>query len=695
VSASRRVAAILLRSGALVTAVVACAALNAAAATPGRPPLNQVGATGGPRAAGLIAAPAANGATAGSGPESRPGEANEPQVCSSCVPPLTYHGGPVMATGSATGLTVTPIFWEPSGARYVFPAKYENIIESYIANVAAASGNPDNVYSIDTEYYQVVQGVKQFVHYRIRSGATIIDTDAFPPDGCRPAPGYTACLTDRQLQTELGHVRGNLRLATGLAHFYPVFLPPRVETEDSDGSNSDTGYCGYHSASGQAADQTVYADIPYDRNACNAGESPNGDLQADGAVSTLSHELNEAITDPLSSRQGWTDSHGNQIADLCAQTYGRPLGSTSSANPGSTEYNQVINGGRYYLQQMFSNLAYSKFGTGKGCALSESLAEAGSTTGTDPNVATVGSAFADATPDIMPANGTSASVIVVTVDNRAGEGIAGDHVHFALGVQHGAGLCGKLSRNEQITDGSGNATVTYTASPFNVSCWVMATESDGGRAAESVIYQGTTKSESPAIVASFPTSLKAGGSAIFTLRTTNPSPHALPYARLDFAVFGGTPGAKNVDAAQVKLSYSTGGPKGRFIKIPLKGSTGSGSGIGGYLGPEQGITMSPGSSKTVTFKVALASDVPVSKAGPLVAFEGFLDQVNVASGSSSTLADTHATEVDVASTVQTNTLLYIAIGAGVIVVVLVTGGAVIRRRRKGHHPGRPAGTLTS
>ncbi len=693
-STPRRVA-ILLRSGALVAAVVACAALDAGAATPPRPPVYQAGATGGTGAAGLVVSPAAEAATDGSRPGSRPGEANEPQVCSSCAPPLSYHGGPVMATGSATGLTVTPIFWEPSGARYVFPAKYENIVESYVANVAAASGSPDNVYSIDAEYYQIVQGVKQFVHYRIHSGATIIDTDAFPPDGCRPAPGYTACLTDRQLRTELRHVQGNLRLASGLARFYPVFFPPRVETEDSDGSNSDTGYCGYHGAFGPAADQTVYADIPYDRNACNAGESPNGDLQADGAVSTLSHELNEAITDPVSSRQGWTDSHGNQIGDLCAQTYGLPLGSTSSANPGATEFNQVINGGRYYVQQMFSNLAYSKFGTGKGCTLSESLAAAGDTTGADPQVATVGSTFSDATPDIMPANGTSTSTIVVTVDNGAGEGITGDHVHFAVGVQHGAGLCGKLSRSERITDSSGNATVTYTASPFNVSCWVMATESDGGRAAESVIYQGTTKSESPGIVASFPTSLKAGGSATFTLTTTNPSPRALPYARLDFAVLGGTPGAKNVDAGQVKLSYSTGGPKGRFIKIPLKGSTATGNRIGGYLGPQQGATMSPGSSKTVTFKVALASDVPVSKAGPLVAFEGFLDQINVASGSASTLAGTHATEVDVASTVQTNTVLYFAIGAGVIVIVLITGAALIRRRHKGHPQGPPAGTLAS
>jgi hypothetical protein len=69
----------------------------------------------------------------------RPGPAIEPAVCSGCKPPLVYQGGPVMGTTTA-GVTVTPVFWQPSGGRYVFPPGYESIIDRFVANVAAASG---------------------------------------------------------------------------------------------------------------------------------------------------------------------------------------------------------------------------------------------------------------------------------------------------------------------------------------------------------------------------------------------------------------------------------------------------------------------------------------------------------------------------------------------------------------------------
>jgi hypothetical protein len=47
----------------------------------------------------------------------------EPGVCAGCKPPLTYHGGPVMATSA---LTVTPVYWAPSG--YTFPDNYATIV---------------------------------------------------------------------------------------------------------------------------------------------------------------------------------------------------------------------------------------------------------------------------------------------------------------------------------------------------------------------------------------------------------------------------------------------------------------------------------------------------------------------------------------------------------------------------------------
>ena len=344
----------------------------------------------------------------------------EPQICSSCSPPLAEEGGPVMDSNGADGLTITPIWWQPSGGRYVFPSAYENLLDQYVHDIAAASGSTDNVFSVLTEYYQTVDGLKKYITYKFTGGTPIVDTAAFPANGCKPAPGNSACITDSQLRAELRAVTVSHKLPTTMAYYYPVFFPPGVETEDSDGSNSVSDYCGYHKAFGSGSDQTVYADMPYEASGCDAGQAPNGNLPADGAVSTFSHELAEAITDPLDSgtSYAWSDGKGNEIGDMCAENFGGALGSTNASKRSGTEYNQVINGHKYYVQELFSNLAFAKSGVGKGCALSEALAESPKAAGTGAGVTTIGNEFTDAFPTTLAANGKATSSIVVPSATR-------------------------------------------------------------------------------------------------------------------------------------------------------------------------------------------------------------------------------------------------------------------------------------
>ena len=150
---------------------------------------------------------------------------------------MLYSGGPVLSTNGAAGLTVTPIWWQPSGSPYSFPSIYQDLLDQYVKDVAAASGGTDNVYSILTEYYEVAGGLKTYLSYKVTAGTPLVDTSAFPADGCKPAPGYSACITDAQIRNELRAVTASQKLPTTLAYFYPVFLPPGVETEDIDGSN--------------------------------------------------------------------------------------------------------------------------------------------------------------------------------------------------------------------------------------------------------------------------------------------------------------------------------------------------------------------------------------------------------------------------------------------------------------------------
>jgi len=82
-------------------------------------------------------------------------------------------------------------------------------------------------------------------------------------------------------------------------------------------------------------------------------ESPNGQLDADVEISVLSHEMNEAVTDPIGT--AWVDSTGGEIGDDCAYIYGGGFGGA----PG-TLFNQTINGTHYFVQEEFSNQDYKR-----------------------------------------------------------------------------------------------------------------------------------------------------------------------------------------------------------------------------------------------------------------------------------------------------------------------------------------------
>ena len=121
------------------------------------------------------------------------------------TPPLTYNGGDVMGTAGA--ITVTPVYWSATGA--TIPAGYRQLTTQFVDDVAAASGAETNVFSSLTQY---TDASSDPIQYDVTAGAAIVDTDAFPTSGgCSPdtgevyadASGYSKCVTDAQLETEL------------------------------------------------------------------------------------------------------------------------------------------------------------------------------------------------------------------------------------------------------------------------------------------------------------------------------------------------------------------------------------------------------------------------------------------------------------------------------------------------------------
>ena len=90
---------------------------------------------------------------------------------------------------------------------------------------------------------------------------------------------------------------------------YFVYLPPGVRAV-MGGSSSCQAFCGYHSAIGRT---TFYAVMPY--AGCRACLGGLTDLEA--LTATSSHELCEAITDPIPG-QGWYDDANGEIGDICS-----------------------------------------------------------------------------------------------------------------------------------------------------------------------------------------------------------------------------------------------------------------------------------------------------------------------------------------------------------------------------------------
>jgi len=117
-------------------------------------------------------------------------------------------------------------------------------------------------------------------------------------------------ITDTALQTFLQQQIGKKALpSTTKNTLYFIYLPPGVRVV-MGGSASCQAFCGYHNAIGA---KVFYAAMPYpDCSGC-AGGLP----VFDALTSTSSHELCEAITDPIPGT-GWYDDTYGEIGDICA-----------------------------------------------------------------------------------------------------------------------------------------------------------------------------------------------------------------------------------------------------------------------------------------------------------------------------------------------------------------------------------------
>lgn len=184
------------------------------------------------------------------------------------------------------------------------------------------------------------------------------------------APGSGANVSDAAIRAMLASVVGTANLPFDQQTIYAVFSGAGVNLGGGFGSQ----YCAYHSffaRPGHPGQWIIYAVQPRDADfvgSCTAVNtpatgSPNNDFAADATINVLSHELEEAATDP--GLNAWFDAFGQENADKCAWTF-----TPTFAAPNGSTANVTFAAKNYLIQRNWRIGAVPPPPTQVGCTLS-------------------------------------------------------------------------------------------------------------------------------------------------------------------------------------------------------------------------------------------------------------------------------------------------------------------------------------
>ena len=264
--------------------------------------------------------------------------------------PLVYLGGPIMQRAK-----LYAIFWIPAalqnGGSTGMPVAYQNLQTRLLADYTANGIDNNN-----TQYYEIIGATKTYIQNAAGVGLAsglagfTVDNAPYPASGCSDPATPGNCITDAQVQAEIQRVMALKGWTSGPNKLFLLY------TSSGEGSCFDsagtscayTQYCAYHSFIGTSP-PVIYANMPFGNlSVCQVSgtPSPNGNAAADAVTDVASHEITEAITDPLLN--AWFDSSGNEIGDICNFNYGANGWDAGAAN-------QMWNGNFYEVQQEFDN----------------------------------------------------------------------------------------------------------------------------------------------------------------------------------------------------------------------------------------------------------------------------------------------------------------------------------------------------
>jgi hypothetical protein len=206
-------------------------------------------------------------------------------IAPAAAPQLTYRQGPLIASAE-----VFVIFWGAAWEGAPQSAMRPQIDQFF--DYILASPLIDQLGEYSVPQYAITHGK--------RTGTTLLTSPALKhsvPDSA----------IQKMLQTEIASNTGFPQASPNTLYF--VYLPPGVKVIRG-GAGSCTAFCGYHN---DINGEIFYAAMAYPGcSGCAGGLQP-----IDALTSTSSHELCEAITDPIPG-SGWYDDTNGEIGDICA-----------------------------------------------------------------------------------------------------------------------------------------------------------------------------------------------------------------------------------------------------------------------------------------------------------------------------------------------------------------------------------------
>lgn len=204
---------------------------------------------------------------------------------------LQYHGGPV----DSQSFTYA-IYWDP---REEYHSDWLRLIDGYLHDVGAASGQLENVFALSGQY---TEPPSSRALYKSTFRGAYTDVSAYPASGCSDPKGKVICLTDAQIRTELKRFIESEHLPTGREILYYVLTPPAVTVCLESGSTENCS-----TSSKELAEEAYTREEPANEPELEAVDAATGFCSYHGAIEPASSSPTVYAVQP------WTAGHAGHV----------------------------------------------------------------------------------------------------------------------------------------------------------------------------------------------------------------------------------------------------------------------------------------------------------------------------------------------------------------------------------------------